>query len=305
MASWHPRFALHVKLWPRIFSYSANVIGETLTSFIINEGDTLLIGKLMGIQALGIYNFAWQSANLVSRNINGVVYTLALPALSAVAEDLSQLKRGFIRMMRLLSITTFPLLIGLFVVADDFILAVYGQQWVEAILPLRILIIYALRYAVSPAGVVYKAIGRPDITFKLGLAIVPFYLGSIWVGSSYGIVGVAFGVTLVRTVFGFIGFKLVGRVLQTDFMGVIKPLGQPLLASFWMGGVVFLAKLMLNILLPESSSLFNLVTLVALGGLSYLVLLRTSYHGLAQDLGRITAPLLGPYQGAVNKVLKI
>lgn len=303
MARWRPSLAFHFKEWPHIFTYSGNVIGGTLANYVVNNGDNLLIGKLMGSYALGIYNLSWNVSNMVGNNVTGLVNKLALPAFSAVSGDLSHLRMGMSRMLRVLSVATFPLLIGLFVVADDFILTVYGSQWQQAILPLRILIIYALRYSVgSPAGVLFKAVGRTDITFKLGIYTIPFYLVSIWAGSYYGIVGVAVGVTLVRTTVGLISFELVARCLKTSFWKVIEPLVPAFMASCWMGGVVFLAKLLLNALLPESH-LLNLVTLITLGGLTYFFLLRTFYHNLALDLVRVTALLLGPLQGYVVKAL--
>jgi O-antigen/teichoic acid export membrane protein len=207
-------------------------------------------------------------------------------------------------MLNVIAITSFPLLIGMFVVADDLILTVYGSQWKDAVLPLRILIIYALRYTVgAPASVVYKAVGRPDISFKLGTVIIPFYLASIWIGSSYGITGVAAGVTLVRTVFGLIGFEITARCVKCRFRDVIRPMVPAFLASLWMGVVVLAAKVVVNRWLP-GSHLLSLLMLVSLGGLTYLVLLRTRFNTLAHELAQVSAPLLGPFQVFVVKALK-
>lgn len=287
--------------------YSANIIGSSITTLVLNEGDTLLIGKLMGSATLGIYNIAWQSANLVSRNVTSIANGLAMPAFSAVSDDLKRMQVGWNRMLRLISIVSFPLLIGLFVVADDFVLIVYGSKWEGAILPLRILIIYALRYSVSsPASAVFKSLGRPDYGLKLGAVIVPFYLVSIWIGSYYGIVGVAIGVTIVRTVFGLISFELVARSLKTGFWKIVEPLIPAFFASCWMGGVVLLTKFLLGTLLPMSN-IFHLIMLivqVVIGGLTYLVLLRTTYRTLALDMLQITEPLLGSFQILAVKLLR-
>ncbi len=308
MAKWKPRFVFHLNLWPVIFSYSGYVVGSTLTSYVINQGDTLLIGKLMGSQVLGIYSLAWSSAHLIIRNVNGVVNQIALPALSAASGDTAHLWFGLRRMMRLLSIITFPALIGLFVVADDFILAVYGPQWRDAILPLRILLIYALRYAVgSPIGPVFKARGRTDIPFKLGLAIVPFYLIGIWIGSRYGLVGVAMGVTLTRTAFGVVGFELVSRMLDVNFRKVVAPMVPSFLASCLMGCVVLSVKALLDVSAIEDNHLLTLGILMTLGGLTFLALLRTYFRDLARDLAGISRPILGSgvLQSAVNRMLAV
>jgi PST family polysaccharide transporter len=305
MAHWRPSLQFHFHLWQRIFSYSANVIGSSLATYILNDGDTLLIGKLLGSSTLGVYNLAWMVANIVPRNISGLTSKLAFPTLSAVSGDMVRLRAGLARMLQVLAIITFPPLIGLFVVADNFILTVYGPHWNEAVLPLRILIIFAIRLAVgSPVAAVYKAVGRPDLGFKLSLAIVPFYLLGIWLGSFYGLVGVAVGVTLVRTLLGSVSFELTARCLQVRFLDVLRPMALPLFASLWMGGSVFLCKLILSQFFP-ATSLVALLFLVACGGLVYFLLLRTVYHDLALELARLSAPVAGPFQGWINKALRI
>lgn len=305
LANWRPGFAFHVRHWPKIFSYSANVIGGTFTSYVITDGDTLLIGKVLGSQALGVYNLAYLAANLVTRNVTGLVNKLAFPTLSSISGNIDQLRNAVKRMLLLLSLITFPLLIGLFVVADDFILTLYGPQWTEAILPLRIMLVFALRHSVgTTSSVLFKAVGRTDISFKLGAATIPFYLISIWLGAKQGIVGVAIAITVVRTLFGLISFELMGRCLKQSFWQVIAPMAPSFSASCLMGGVVYLANLILDPMLGGSNVL-SLIISVAIGGLTYLFLLRTIYHSIAEELARTTAPMLGPLQGLVVRILNV
>lgn len=305
LAKWRPQFRFQIKSWPRIFGYAANVTGTSLTTLILNEGDTLLIGKIMGSEILGIYNLAWQTANVVSRTVVGLTNKMALPALAAVSNDLPRLRSAVYRMLRLLSIVTFPLLIGLFVVADDFILTLYGPQWQGAILPLRIMLIYAMRYAVgSPAGIVYKAVGRPDIGLKLGLVMVPFYALSIWYGSFYGIVGVALGVTIVRTFFGFIGFELLARCLKEGIWNVLQPMSSAFIAACIMGLSVYVVSVFFDSFVG-TSLILSLFIQTVVGGLVYLALLRTRYQVLARELASIMIPITGRFQGFVGKILGV
>src|SRR5690606_38219351 len=84
MAKWRPRLHFYVRMWPKIFTYSANVIGGTFVSMLTRDGDTLLVGKLLGNHALGVYNLAWVASNLVVNNLVGTINKLMLPAFSAV-----------------------------------------------------------------------------------------------------------------------------------------------------------------------------------------------------------------------------
>ena len=305
MVAWRPHLRLYLQHWRRIFNYTINIIGGTVLHYVISEGDTLLIGKLMGSYNLGIYNLAWQSANLVNRTIVTLTNKLTLPTFSVISGTVKSLRNGLENIMRVLSVVTIPLLVGLFIIADDFVLTIYGQQWANAILPMRILIIYAIRYAVgSPTGAIYKTIGRPDVGFKLMLLIAPFYLFSIWAGSFFGIVGVAVAVTLVRTAFGILDFGIVGHYLHSSLWQIIKPVLPACGAAGLMGVVVLAAKYGIRAVLPVSM-ITELFLLVAIGGIVYLILIRSVFKSLAVDITRISTPLLGRYQVFADKLLNL
>lgn len=305
LVEWRPKLNFQFHLWPRVFSYSASVIGSSLTTFIISQGDTLLIGKLMGTQALGIYNLAWQAANLVCKTIVNLAQRLTLPALSKISGDTEKLQRAMGKILRLLSIISFPLLIGLFIVADDFILVVYGEQWEEAILPLRIMLIYAIRYSVgSPTGSIFRVVGRPDIGFKIGLVTVPFYLGAIWYGSQFGIVGVAAGVTVVRTLSGLISFQIAAKCIQQSFLDFMKNFYKPILAALIMGLGVWAFKQILDAS-ELKNTVISLLSLITLGGAIFLILLRTKFNALSRELADISGRILGKQNNIVLKILNI
>jgi PST family polysaccharide transporter len=283
VAHWVPRLPLRTSEWRGIFRYSANVIGGSLATTIGAEGDTLVVGKVLGSQSLGLYNIAWTSANMVHRNLISPLSGIALPAYSSLAQDINRMKPAFLRMIRLLSTISFPLLVGLFVVADLFILTVYGPQWIPSITPLRILIVYALRYAIgSPANAVFYAVRRPDLPLKFGLAFIPFYLTCILIGSVYDFVGVAIGVTVARTLFGLIQLAASARLAGSQLGEALRQAAPALLAACCMG----LGVALVRVILVQFAFLpvVELVLSVFAGGVIYLALLVFVFRGLREEL---------------------
>ena len=165
-------------------------------------------------------------------------------------------------------------------------------SYFEAILPLRILLIYAMRFSVSsPIGAVFKAIGKPEIGFKIGLAVVPFYLFSIYLGSDYGIVGVATGVTVVRTLSGTVSFFLVGKFLEETYLSVSKPLLQPLLLSFCLGFLLVLVRFLLNFIGLDNS--VSVLTISIFAGILFVwLLLRNVFRSLSYEILSYLAHIL-------------
>jgi len=283
MGHWYPSFPLRIKLWKKIFKYSVNVIGANLATTISAEGDTLIIGKTLGSTQLGLYNLAWQSANLVSRTVTGVIGKLAMPAFSAVSDDPERLRTAYKKVIRTLGFVSFPLLIGLFVIADLFILTIYGPQWKESILPLQILIVFALRHTVgSPVSTVPYVVGRPDLAMKYSLAFIPFYLTSIWIGSRFGIIGIAIAVTCARTIFGIVQFWLSANLIHGKLVDVFKATMDPFIAALLMGFIVWVAKKGIESFVE--SQLLVLGMLLAIGGIAYLLILRIFYSRNLREL---------------------
>lgn len=304
MARWYPQLPLRIKEWKRIFKYSINVIGTSLATTIAAEGDTLIIGKSLGSTQLGYYNLSWQSANLVSRTITGMVSKVTMPALSAVADDKERLRKAFNRMLSVMGTVSFPLLIGQLVVADLFIITIYGPQWISSILPLQILLIYAIRQSVgSPASVIYNVVGRPDVGLKFNLGFIPFYILSIVIGSMYGIIGVAIGVTLARTLGGLVAFWIGARLVRETFFELLKQFALPFSAALIMGLLVWGARILLEQFI--SSEPLVLILLIALGGIIYVLLLITVYKKLMRELLVIIDSVSQPFGNIVRSIIRI
>lgn len=282
-ARWAPKLPLRTSEWKGIFRYSANIILNSLATAIGAEGDTLIIGKTLGSQSLGLYNMAWTSANMVHRNMISPVSNVAMPAFSSIAQNQDRLKDGLHRMVRALSAVSFPLLMGLFVVADLFVLTIYGPQWTEAITPLRILLIYALRYAIgSPVNAIFISARRPDILMKFNLIFIPIYLIVVFAGSMYGIIGVAIGVTVVRTGIGLIVLGVAARLAGSSLSAVLRITSPALLASLGMGLVVVITRLGLAPF--DLPNLLELLFLIGVGGIAYLALLVFVFRDLWEHL---------------------
>jgi O-antigen/teichoic acid export membrane protein len=301
-AQWIPRLPLRISEWRGVFRYSSKVIVGSLATTIGAEGDTLVIGKTLGSQSLGLYNLAWTNANMVHRKLVSPISNIALPAFSSIAQSKERTKDALHRMVRIISTTSYPLLVGLFVVADLFIITIYGPQWTTSITPLRILLIYALRYAIgSPANAVFYSFKRPDIPMKFSLVFIPVYLTVIILCSAYGIIGVAVGVTVVRTIYGLIQLRAIGRLADTSLSKILMQAWPAFIASLCMGLVVALARLVLAPL--NMQNFVELGLLIALGGITYLVLLVFVFRNLWKELLAILdsfSPRLG---GSMRKLI--
>lgn len=307
--SWFPKFSFYTESWKEIFNYSKHLIGATVTSLFLTEGDTLLIGKLLDVKNLGIYNLAFRNANMTVKNLSMIANKISFPAFSLVNKDLKKVYQGWVRMERLLATISFFILTFLFVFAEEFILGVYGEKWTDAVIPFRILIIFSLRQSVgNVAASIFRTVGRTDLSLKLGLFVLPFYFAGIYIGSFWGIIGVASGVTLVRTSLGMVNFYLAGKCLQESFLSIVKPLFRPFQNTFYFAiGLVFFKYVILETVSGPlfENLLFRLVVSLFYGIVLYFFLIRTFFPELGKEIYLVLEPLLGKRKNIFAKLLNI
>ncbi len=308
LCEWRPKARLYLSRWPRVFAYYRSIIGAAATSFVVTQGDTALVGKLFGTAVLGFYNVAWQGANLVNNLVVMIGNQLALPVLARVGDGPDSIEeRGVVllRVIRTLASLTFPMFVVLFVVADVFVLTIFGEQWGSSVVIMKILLIYALRYALSPAiGAFFSAIARPEVMFRLGMFTIPFYIAGILVGANFGILGVAVAVAAVRTASGLVGFALAARILNMAFPRFVQPMLPPLMAAILVGGTLHYIKFaIVPAWLPVGvTSLFVLVTL---GAVLYWLLVRCFFQVVFEDLCHLAAKTAGPRFGWLVRVIRL
>src|SRR5919197_1417689 len=96
------------------------------------NGDYAIVGARLGATPAGIYWRGFQLAVEYQRKISTVMTTVAFPVLArtAGADEMFLLRR---RMVRLLTMTVFPLLVGLVVLAPVVVPWIFGPAWEPAV----------------------------------------------------------------------------------------------------------------------------------------------------------------------------
>jgi len=214
LAGWRPGLDLGLRHWRAISRYALPLMGSNALNLVANDGDTLLVGRLLGSQALGFYNLAWQLSNVVGRNLVSIASTVGMSAFALVANDLARLREAYLRSVRLIALLSFPTLAAMLVLANDVVLLLYGPNWTVSVTLLRILILFTIiRTVTTLSGVIFNVMGRTDLSLWFTIVFLPFYVAAIVVGARFGLVGVAWGVTLVRSVGAVGSFLLASRLI--------------------------------------------------------------------------------------------
>lgn len=302
-AAWKPKFVFLLNDVKEVYHYSKSIVASSLTTFIISESDTLLIGRVLGTSALGMYNVAWRSSNLIVRLLVNSSNKLMFPWFTKHTDNKEKFNRSFLLVVKMIALISFPLFFIMMALAEDYILLIYGNQWLEAVLPLQILLIYAIRFAIGAlVGPAINSIGRPDLIYKINLVTIPFYLGAIYVGSKYGIVGVAVGVTSIRTIFGVINFYLLSKFCGIEPRSIINSVLYPMMAGIAIFLVLCSLRQSFALGFPVAPAL-NILVYGTIGLFLYIAIMRLIFFRYLSVFFQEIDPILGSLSRPLRRIL--
>lgn len=267
LAKWRPSFIFEWAAIKDLLGFSLSLFGSTLLNYWVRNLDYLLIGRFIGSQSLGVYRNAYQVMLFPLANVSRVISRVMFPSLSLVQQDKARVKHLFLRMTRTIALVTFPMMTGLFVVVEPFVLTLFGSQWSAMIPILQIFCLVGLMQSLGTLnGNLYLSQGRADLQFRVGLFLKMNGILGIVIGLRWGALGVAIGYATASLINSFPSFFFAGRLVNLTYWEVWRRLLGTLTCALIMAAAVW----GLGLLLPAQwSNWLRLAVQVLLGMLLY------------------------------------
>ena len=296
-SDWRPQRWFDRGAIRELSGFSFNLTGFTAINYWYRNGDNMLVGKFFGSVALGIYSRAYNLMLLPLTQITYVVSKVMFPALTQLQNDKVRVKAIYLRSIAMIALVTFPLMLGLLVVADHFVLAIFGPVWAGVIPILRVFCILGMTQSIySTIGWIFQSQGRTDWMLRWGafsavVSIAGIGLG-VWLGSplAIAICLALIGILLLPPGFDIPG-KLIGITARdvTDSILGITGCAATMAVCVWI----------LRMLLPHNwSNWQHLSVEVLFGGAIYLALAHllqlAAYRELRDILVRQVEASFGP-----------
>lgn len=141
---WHPHWRFSISRLKELYSFGWKMQLSSLLATFYAELESFCIGRKYSSVDLAYYEKGRQFPKLIMHNVQTSVSKVMLPAFSLVQTDRQRAKALARRSIRTSSYVMFPLLIGLIICAEEFVIAVLTVKWVSVIPFLRILSVYFL-----------------------------------------------------------------------------------------------------------------------------------------------------------------
>jgi O-antigen/teichoic acid export membrane protein len=212
---WRPSTQFSFRTLRELVGFSGNVFGQRLLYYLHRNTDNLLVGRFLGAAALGAYGLAYNVMLVPFTRIAGPIQEVVFPAFSRMQDDRERLAAGWIRVTRIVAAVSMPALLGLLVLAPDFVTVVLGQKWHSVVPVLQILTWVGLIQALqSQNASILLALDRTRTLFRFSIFFFASHLTAFLIGVHFGIVGVAvayaISTTIVEPPYGWLTARALG-----------------------------------------------------------------------------------------------
>jgi PST family polysaccharide transporter len=199
LCSWRPGPPRRAPGVGALLSFGGHLTGFSVVNYFARNLDQVLLGRFYGPLAVGLYQRAYDVLMVPLRQINDPVASVAIPALSRIADQPERYRRTYLRILEKILMVTMPLAAFVVMGADRLVVLVFGDQWIESGC-----IVAALGAAIftqpigNSTGWLFISQNRVHHLFRWGLvgsgtAVVSFLIGLPWgafgVALSYALVG--------------------------------------------------------------------------------------------------------------------
>lgn len=114
-------------------SYGMKVLGSTLASWVADNLDRVVIGRVWGVASLGAYSGAFGLARAPATLLTYSVQAMSLPIASRLQDDPERLRRAYCVVTGGLALVLLPVFSLLAVAAEPLVLLFYGDRWSAAV----------------------------------------------------------------------------------------------------------------------------------------------------------------------------
>lgn len=173
---WRPTLTINLRPAWQMFGFSSKLLVNSLAFQLNNNAFGVLLTRFFGTHVAGIYSNARKWDDMAIATIGGMVQGVAQPVLREADGRVDV----FRKMLRFTCFISFPCLLGLALIAEDFIVMIVGEKWHQSAMLLSLLCVYG---AFSPVVTLYSNLvisrGRSTINMVIGLLNCAFVWGGI------------------------------------------------------------------------------------------------------------------------------
>jgi O-antigen/teichoic acid export membrane protein len=300
---WWPSLRYSHAAMKEMFAFGSGVFAKRLLEYGANNLDNLVVGRVLGISALGFYDKGFVTVRRILSRLNTGGPMVSFRVLSLICEERDRFHNAYRKVLLAASLLAYPALLGLAALGPDLIPVAYGDRWEPTIVPFQILCVAGIFTLLTEyAGSAIQALGKiwGQVTRQLVHAGVVVILVGVF--AQWGLPAAALGVLLSTFAMNVLMNTLLIKLTAITPRTVLRAQLPGLLCGLIVGGVTWGARWMALEYAPDVAQWQRLILQLIAGGLAYLAFIKFNRFGEVRHLVRETAEDLAPPFGPLARL---
>jgi O-antigen/teichoic acid export membrane protein len=220
---WRPQLRYDVRLAKTLFSFGLWTTAEAALFMFFAWIDALVVGRHLGAEVLGLYHAGNSLVLALFALTLSPVVPLLFGLFSRLQNQGKSLVNAYLKVLKTIALICVPMAVFIWSFRREIAGSIFGTRWngVEVVIGIMGLA-HGISWLAGANAELYRAVGRPDVTVKIGLFCLAFYLPGYVVAIQYGFA------TFLATRLLFSGLSLMLHLLVAKRMLSVKT------GTFWM-----------------------------------------------------------------------
>ena len=254
-----PRLEFNFDFWKYLIKTGFSFAITGIFVVIYGRISTIMLSLMLGDSAVGLYNAPYNLIVALSF-IPGAFLASIFPVLSAYfVSSKETLKKAYYLSFKYLLTISVPLVIGIFILSEKIILLIFGQEYLQSTIVLKILIWIQLFAFISwLMGIILNSAEKQKLfAYATGSGVIVNIVLNFFLIPQFGIKGAAFATLITQiTVFSVLLYFIYTGVYKVKLW---KILIKPAISAIIMAGFILLFyKISLIVIIPASIIIYFL-----------------------------------------------
>ncbi|WP_298551933.1 lipopolysaccharide biosynthesis protein [uncultured Parabacteroides sp.] len=222
---WKPTLPIDFRPLRKMFKFGSKLFLTNIVMQVNNNVFSVVLGKFYTEKETGYYAQGQKWVGMGSLLISGMISGVAQPVFVQVKEQPERLVLVFRKMVRFGAFVSFPLMLGLAFVSEEFIGLLLGEKWLPSVPFMQLFCIWG---AISFLWVLYTSLlmifERSD-TYLYGMTFIGLLqLLVVWIMYPLGIYAMVIGYIGMYYLGLFFWHYFVQKLIPVRFLDIIKDL---------------------------------------------------------------------------------
>jgi O-antigen/teichoic acid export membrane protein len=187
-AKWHPTLNVDFSPVREMIGFSSKLILTNIVIMINTNVFSVILGRLYSPHVVGNYTQAnkwnYMGWSLINNMLNGI----SQPVFAKTDQEKERQKNIFRKLLRFTAFVSFPLMLGLALVAKEFIVILLGEKWLGSAMLLQLLCVMGAFYPISYLfSNLLVARGHSAVYMWCNIALCLVQLAAVVFSAPYGI----------------------------------------------------------------------------------------------------------------------